>query len=184
MKILVVDDQRSARHVLTSILRQLQDVTRVLTSRLNEASRKPATGSSAPATSSPGASAAPAASDDQAFNALMLDYSRGNYALAAENFEQFLAGNARSPKRAEALYYLGFSHYNLKAYDKSLRAFDRLIKDHTASDLFLPSKFKRAMCQLKLGLKAAAIASFQELAKNFPETPEGRNAQQELADLQ
>lgn len=160
-------------------LRQLQDATRVLANRLKDgpATRQaPATTAAAPVPSS--------SSEEQIFNAVLLDYNKGNYALAVESLEQFLASSPKSSKRVDALYYLGYSHFHLKAYDKALRAFDRLIKDFPSSELFLPSKFKRAMCQLRMGLKAAAMASFQEIMKNFPDTPEARNAQQELADLQ
>lgn len=161
-------------------MRQLQDATRVLANRLNAGgSARPATG---PATSTP--VPAVTASEEQTFNAVMLDYNKGNYALAVESLEQYVAANPKSAKRADAFYYLGYSHFHLKAYDKSLRAFDRLIKDFPGSELFLSSKYKRAICQLRLGLKAAGTASLQEIVKNFPDTPEARNAQQELTDLQ
>lgn len=160
-------------------LRQLQDATRVLANRLKDG---PATRSGA--TTSAQAPAAPSLTEEQSFNTVLLDYNKGNYLLAVESLEQFLAANPKSPKRVEALYYLGYSHFHLKAFDKSLRAFDRLIKDFPGTELYLPSKFKRAMCQLRMGLKAAAMTSLQEIVKNFPDTPEARNAQQELADLQ
>ncbi len=161
---------------LQETLRQLQDATRVLSNRLNDGSRR---GTTAAPTLAP---ATPA--EDATFNALMLDYNRGNNALAAENFEAFLKTNPRSPKRAEALFYLGFSYYNVGAYDKALATLDRLIKEHPTSEQFLGAKFRRAMCQLKLGFKPLAIASFKEIIANFPGTTEARNAQQELNDLQ
>jgi tol-pal system protein YbgF len=166
---------------LQETLRQLQDATRVLGNRLNDSSsstprRSASTGTS---TTTPSASA-----DELTFNSLLFDYNRGNYTLAADNFQNFIKANPKSSKRPDALYYLGFSHYNLKAFEKAMDAFNRLIKDYPNSEYFLSAKFKKALCQQRLGLKPAAIASFQEIIDNFPGTPEARNAQQELSDLQ
>jgi tol-pal system protein YbgF len=162
---------------LQETLRQLQDATRVLGTRLNE-------GSTARRAVPPGGSPATAGADEVTFTSLMSDYSRGNYALAVDNLENFLKSYPRSAKRPEALYYLGLSHYNLKAFDRAMDAFNRLAKDHPGTDFFLPARFKRAQCQQRMGLNAAAIASYKEIIENFPGTQEARNAQQELADLQ
>jgi len=164
-------------------LLQLQDATRVLANRLKDAPASAGRGTVAGAATPTTASTA-GGTEEQAFNAVLLDYNKGNYALAIESLEHFLASNPKSPKRADAHYYLGFSHFHMKAYDRAIRAFDRLIRDHPGSELFLSAKYKRASCQLKMGLKAAATASLQEIIKNFPDTPEARNAQQDLTDLQ
>ncbi|WP_243320670.1 tetratricopeptide repeat protein [Geothrix sp. SG200] len=163
---------------LQESLRQVQDTTRVLNNRLNSMPR--------------GAAARPAAAEGQpaqvsdeerAFNAAVLDYNRGNYPLAAEGFNLFLKNHSQSAKRPDALFFLGLSHYNLRAYDKAQQAFERIIKDHAASSQFLPAKLKRAQCLLKQGLKPAAVKAFRELVDGFSGSAEARTAQQELSDL-
>ena len=163
---------------LQDSLRQVQDTTRALNNRLNS---QPTKGGSRPvAEPQPPATVA---EDERAFNAAVLDYNRGNYPLAAEGLDLFLTSYRQSPKRPEALFFLGLCHYNQRAFDKAQSAFERIIRDHAASPQFLPAKLKRAQCLLKLGLKPAAVVAFRELVDGFSGSAEARTAQQELSDL-
>jgi len=164
---------------LQESLRQVQDTTRVLNNRLN--SQQPKAGTRTAAEPHPPAAAT--AEDERAFNAAVLDYNRGNYPLAAEGLDLFLTTYPQSVKRPDALFFLGLSQYNLRAFDKAQPAFDRIIKDHAASPQFLPAKLKRAQCLLKQGLKPAAVKAFRELVDGFSGSAEARTAQQELSDL-
>jgi TolA-binding protein len=172
-----VQDRRFQADLQDS-LRQVQDTTRALNNRLN--SQPPAKTGSRPATEPQPAGPA---EDERAFNAAVLDYNRGNYPLAAEGLDLFLTTYRLSPKRPEALFFLGLCHYNQRAFDKAQAAFDRIIRDHAASPQFLPAKLKRAQCLLKLGLKPAAVIAFRELVDGFSGSAEARTAQQELSDL-
>ena len=162
---------------LQESLRQVQDTTRMLNNRMNSVPRggaRPAAESQAPAQAS---------EDERAFNVAVLDYNRGNYPLAAEGLDLFLKNYPQSAKRPDALFFLGLSQYNQRAFDKAQAAFDRIIRDHAASPQFLPAKLKRAQCLLKQGLKPAAVKAFRELVDGFSGSAEARTAQQELSDL-
>ena len=163
---------------LQESLRQVQDTTRVLNNRLNS----PVKGVSRAAVE-PQPAATATAEDERAFNAAVLDYTRGNYALAVEGLDHFLTTYPQSAKRPDALFFLGLCQYNLRAYDKAQPAFERIIKDHAASPQFLPAKLKRAQCLLKQGLKPAAVKAFRELVDGYSGSAEARTAQQELSDL-
>ncbi|HNX96000.1 MAG TPA: tetratricopeptide repeat protein [Holophaga sp.] len=167
---------------LQETLRQLQDSTRVLNSRLGEASRRPSprgAASETPAAAQP----QPGGDDEKALNAILLDYNRGNYSLAAESLDLFLKSNPGSAKRSDALFYLGLSNWNQKLYDKAQVSFEAILKDHPNSNQFLPAKLKRGQCLLRRGLKPAAVKTFKEIVDSFPGTSEARISQQELADL-
>jgi TolA-binding protein len=162
---------------LQDTLRQFQESARVLNNRLQEAPRrtgKASTQEPGPATSS---------DDEKAFNSVLLDYNRGSYALAVESLDLFLKSNPQSIRRPDALFYLGLSHYNLKAYDKAKGVFEQILKDFPSSSQFLPARLKRAQCLKYLGLKPGALKAFQEITEGFPGTSEARTAQQELEDL-
>ena len=163
---------------LQESLRQVQDTTRVLNNRLNS----PVKGVSRAAVE-PQPAATATAEDERAFNAAVLDYNRGNYALAVEGLDHFLTTYPQSAKRPDALFFLGLCQYNLRAYDKAQPAFERIIKDHAASPQFLPAKLNRAQCLLKQGLKPAAVKAFRELVDGYSGSAEARTAQQELSDL-
>jgi len=162
---------------LQELLRQLQESTRILNGRLGNAAlrtTKPVMDPTQPLVAS---------DDEKAFNAAVLDYNRGNYALSAESLTFFLKSHPQSPRRPDALFFLGLSYYNQKAFDKAQVTFDQILKDHTSSSQFLPAKLKRAQCFGKQGLKPAAVKAFKEIVTGFPGTPEARTSQQELADL-
>ena len=164
---------------LQETLRQLQDTTRILSNRLGDNTRKTVR------TTPPAAAETVAApsDDEKAFNAAVLDYNRGNYALAADGLSLFIKANPQSPRHADALFYLGLCFYNQKLYDKARPSFEQILRDHANSSQFLPAKLKRAQCLQRMGLKPAAIKAFKELTDGFPGSPEARTAQQELADL-
>ncbi|HNX31476.1 MAG TPA: tetratricopeptide repeat protein [Holophaga sp.] len=164
---------------LQEVLRQLQESTRILNNRIGSAASTRAAKPGTPEAPQPAA----ASDDEKAFNAAVLDYNRGNYALAAESLTLFLKSHADSPRRPDALFFLGLSYYNQKSYDKASPVFDQIMKDHASSNQFLPAKLKRAQCFVKQGLKPAAVKAFNEITSGFPGTPEARTAQQELADL-
>jgi len=163
---------------LQDTLRQLQDTTRSLGSRIQDVPAR-RSGRTAPAPEPQ----PPAQDDEKALQSVLLDYNRGNYALAAESLELFVKGNSSSSRRPDALFYLGLSHYNLKAFDKAKSTFEQLLREHPTSNQFLPAKLKRAQCLKWLGLKPAAIQAFREIKSGFPGTSEARTAQQELEDL-
>jgi len=169
---------------LQETLRQLQESTRILNNRLGETTVRTGRAGAAPGKNAQEPAPQAALSEDEkAFGAAILDYNRGNYAIASESLELFLKGNASSPRRPDALFFLGLSYYNQKTYDKAQRAFEQILKEHSSSTQFLPAKLKRAQCLLKLGLKPAAVKAFKEIADGFQGSPEARTAQQELADL-
>ncbi len=167
---------------LQETMRQLQDSTRVLNNRLGDAASAPRRPAARPQPAEE-APAASASDDEKAFNSAVLDYNRGNYALAADGLALFIKAHPQSARTPDALFYLGLSSYNQKAYDKAQPSFERILKEYPNSNQFLPAKLKRAQCLLKQGLKPAAIKAFKEITDSFRGTPEARTAKQELDDL-
>ena len=172
------DEDRRFRADLSESMRQLQYSTRALGNRVTTVNREPAAGSASPSTP-----AAPAGDDEKAYNAAMLDYNRGNYALASDGFGLLVKNYPQSARKADALFFMGLCQYNQRAYDKAQAVFEQIVREMPTSSQFLPAKLKRAQCMERLGLKAAAVKALQELVNGFPGTAEARTAQQELNDL-
>ena len=170
---------------LQETMRQLQDTTRVLTNRMGDPNvRTRAAARPAASSEPPHADPAPALTDDdKAFNAAMLDYNRGSYAVASDGLELFLKASPQSPRRPDALFTMGLCAYNQKAYDKAKPFFEQVLRDYPSSSQFLPAKLKRAQCLHRIGMKPAAIKAYKELTDGFNGSPEARTAAQELADL-
>ncbi len=167
---------------LQETMRQLQDTTRVLNNRLGDAVQQ-RRAAPQPRPAAPQEDAGASSEDEKAFNAAVLDYNRGNYALAADGLALFLKSRPQSPHAPDALFYLGLACYNQKLYNQAQPAFERIIKEFPNSNQFLPAKLKRAQSLLKQGLKPAAIRAFKEITDAFQGSPEARTAKQELDDL-
>jgi len=169
---------------LQETLRQLQDSTRILNNRLGDSTvRRPAARPGAAAPAATGEGQAPPGEEEKAFTAAVLDYNRGNYAVAADGLTLFLNASPQAAQRPDALFYLGLCYYNMKQYDKAKPVFEQIMREHPSSAQFLPARLKRGQCLARMGLKPAAIKAFKELTDGFPGSPEARTAQQELADL-
>ena len=172
------DEDRRFRADLSESLRQIQYNTRTLGNRVTTLARQ-----DTPAPQAPATPAAPAGDDEKAYNAAMLDYNRGSYGLAADGFGLLVKTYPQSPRKADALFFMGLCQYNQRAYDKAQGVFEQIIRELPTSSQFLPAKLKRAQCMERLGLKAAAVKALQELVTGFPGTAEARTAKQELSDL-
>lgn len=172
------DEDRRFRADLSESLRQIQYNTRTLGNRVTTLARQDTPAAQAPATP-----VAPAGDDEKAYNAAMLDYNRGSYGLAADGFGLLVKTYPQSPRKADALFFMGLCQYNQRAYDKAQAVFEQIIRELPTSSQFLPAKLKRAQCMERLGLKAAAVKALQELVTGFPGTAEARTAKQELSDL-
>ena len=172
-------EDRQFRADLQETLRQLSDATKVINNRMGNSSRTPAPPPATPTITTP----TNTPDDEKAFGSAVLDYNRGNYAIAAEGLELFLRTYPNSVRKPDAFFFLGMAYYNQKNYEKSQGAFDRILRDYPSSSQFLPAKLKRGQCLLKQGLKPAALRVFKELVDGFPGTPEARTAQQEVTDL-
>lgn len=171
------DEDRRFRADLSESLRQVQTNTRTLGNRVSTMNRQ----EPAPATAATPQS--PAGDDEKAYNAAMLDYNRGNYALASDGFGLLVRTYPQSARKADALFFMGLCQYNQRAYDKAQAIFEQIAREMPTSSQFLPAKLKRAQCMERLGLKAAAVKALQELVNGFPGTAEARTAKQELDDL-
>jgi len=170
---------------LQETMRQLQETTRILSNRLGDPTvRTRATARPAGTPELPHLDPVPALTDDdKAFNAAMLDYNRGSYAVAYDGLDLFLKASPQSPRRPDALFTMGLCVYNQKAYDKAKPFFEQILKEYPSSTQFLPAKLKRAQCLHRIGMKPAAIKAYKELTDGFNGSPEARTAAQELADL-
>ena len=172
------DEDRRFRADLSESLRQIQTNTRTLGNRVTTLSRQ-----DVPAPPAAGTPQSPAGDDEKAYNAAMLDYNRGNYALASDGFGLLVKAYPQSPRKADALFFMGLCQYNQRAFDKAQAIFEQIVREMPTSNQFLPAKLKRAQCMERLGLKAAAVKALQGLVNGFPGTAEARTAKQELDDL-
>ena len=116
------------------------------------------------------------------FQAAMSDYTSNRFPLAIEGFTQYINDNPSSPKAAEAQFYIGMAYFNDKKNKEALEAFDKVVRNYKgATKEVSEALFQQALTYMQLGQKGPATKIFQQLVKEYPDTPSGMMARQRLS---
>lgn len=151
------------------------DTDRRLRQLENTASKAvtPAAGDSDPASSE----ADGEATDYQAAFALL---KSGQYAQAATAFERFLQRYPQGQYTANALYWLGESHYVVRDFAKALPHFQRVLDEHPASGKSPDALLKIGFIHHEQGNDAQARKVLEKVKADYPNTTAAALAEQRL----
>ncbi len=127
----------------------------------------------------------PAAADGDAIGQLVLapstgiardDYDRaynqvlsGDYALAIQSFQQFLADYPDDPLASNAQYWMGESYYSSGQYREAADAFLKTYTDYPDTTKAPDSLLKLGLSLGGLGQRDAACATYSELLAKYPD---------------
>jgi tol-pal system protein YbgF len=121
---------------------------------------------------------------DRLHKRAMQEYQQGNYERAMVLFKQFLNQYPKAPQAGSSQYWIGESLYAQKQYEAAIVAFDEVIRKY-------PEDAKTPAALLKQGyafaeLKDLRNARFflQQVQKKYPNTPEAKQAEERLKQLQ
>lgn len=112
-----------------------------------------------------------------------LDVTRGEFALAQDGFETYLASAPSGPLSDDARYWLGECHFAQGRYDQALDIYRQVTRLSPQSEWGPASLLKAGLSYLKLGLKVEARAALQRVVDEFPETEDARVATERLRDF-
>ncbi len=85
---------------------------------------------------------------------------------AIQLYEWFLRDFGNDPKVGQALYFLGYSHFQLGNVEKAIRYYDRLIKDHPKSPFVGEAQFAMAEYYFENDKWDQAYKNYSPLLKN------------------
>lgn len=108
------------------------------------------------------------------------DYTAGNYVLAVQGFESYLAYFPKSMRAHEAQLYIGESLAWQKKDMDAIVAYDRVINNYPESASVPTAYYKRGLAFERLGEPARARESYEAVIKQFPETQQAVLARQRL----
>ena len=132
-----------------------------------------------------GASAAPGVtSAETIFNSAFSDYTRGNYQLARQQFQDYLKFYGNTVRAAEAQYYLGAVAYEDGDYTESVKHFDLVLERYPLGVVSADAQYKKGMSLLKLNRPEDAVREFQSVLERFPNSSVAANARGQLDQLQ
>ena len=168
-------------------LRQIRESTQAMSNRLNTGSApRPAVQPARPQTVNDSARLQANAAlnpDEMQFAMAEKDFNAGNYSGAVDAADNLIKYFPDSDSVPEALYLKGRALFALKSYGKAQETFQTLCTDFPASDRFRVARLNIGKCQMEQNNKLAAVSTFEDIARRWPNSPEARSANELLQDI-
>jgi len=117
------------------------------------------------------------------FETARADYFAGQWASAINGFEAFLRTFPRSEQADDAQLNIGESCYSQNRLPEAIAAYNLVIQNYPGTNSVPTAYYKRGLSQQQAGQVDAARASWETVAKSFPDSAEGQLARQNLARL-
>ena len=131
----------------------------------------------------PGELPVPGGSDRDNYQAAFELLKGQRYDEAAAAFKQFLATYPESQLADNAQYWLAESYYVSGRFDRALKEFDIVIKDHPQSSKVPDALLKMGYCNYELKRWDAARDALHRVQREFPGTTAARLADQRLDQM-
>jgi tol-pal system protein YbgF len=134
----------------------------------------------APGNTPPPTATASGASPTETYDHAYSDYTAGLYDIAITGFEAFLKDFPTATQAPNAQFYIGQAYLNDGKYDKAVEAFDKVIRQYSSSGRVPDAYYSKGVALRSLKQVDQARASWETVAKNFPDTPAANLAKQAL----
>lgn len=142
---------------------------------------------SAPQAAPPGTAPpvnAPGPSAQELFNSAVKDQNGGKPDLALTEYAEFLRLYPHDPSAARAQYYIGEIHYGTGKASDAVSDFDAVIEKYGDDMEIAPSAYyMKGMALEKANKPKDAIATYRDVKKKFPGTPDAASADKRLTAL-
>lgn len=111
------------------------------------------------------------ASPGAAFRQAKDIYFGGDYELAAKTFAEFLQKFPDAGYGADANFWMGMAHFKRGNFPAALTAFSAIIENYSkTSDLVPDAYFEQGECYRAMGKPKEALAAYDAVIKQFPES--------------
>lgn len=134
-------------------------------------------------TSSGAAAAASALVLEDLYRQGYSDYTKGNYALALVELEEFAERHPASDFADDSRYLIGEVHFSQEKYAEAVEAFDRVVKDYPGGDKAGPAYLKKGLALLEMNRTADAVIQLNHVITAYPQSEEARIARDRLEGL-
>ena len=118
------------------------------------------------------------------FNAALMDFNRGNYELARQEFQDYLRDHGQSVRAAEAQYHLGALAYQQGDFQRAIQSFDLVLERYPEGTITPDAQYKKGMSLMKLNRLAEAATEFRSVVQRYPHSNIAPNAEAQLQELQ
>ena len=118
------------------------------------------------------------------FNAALMDFNRGNYELARQEFQDYLRYHGQSVRAVDAQYHLGALAYQQGYFEGAIRNFDLVLERYPEGTITPDAQYKKGMSLMKLNRLNEAAGEFRALVQKYPHSNIAPNADAQLKELQ
>ena len=123
---------------------------------------------------------ATAVSSDAKLQLGKIYYNQKNYDSATAQFDAYVQESTNTARVAEALYSAGKSLYSQQYFTEAINRWKQLIDGYRFSPYRIKAYMETGQTQFGLGHYDQAIAAYQSLAANYPNTQESLDAQYKI----
>jgi tol-pal system protein YbgF len=107
----------------------------------------------------------------------------GEYFAAEEALSIFIDLYSDTEFIDDAIYWLGESFYSQKKYNKALKEFDKITKEHPDSEKLVEAILKTGFTQFELQDIEKSIKTLNQLIKSYPDSSASRLARDKLNSI-
>ncbi|HEV8253979.1 MAG TPA: tol-pal system protein YbgF [Vicinamibacteria bacterium] len=190
-----INDRRIQEEAVLSTLRELGERMSELGERLQTmpvaaapgpfTAREPGADLAPPAGAVPGPPPAPAAQGPaplprELYSQAYADYTRGNYDLAIQEFQEYLRAYPETEYSDNAQYWIGECYYGKQRFREAIEAWDALFRNFPSSDKLPDAHFKKAVALERIGRRPQALIEYRYVAEHYPNSEAGRRAREKL----
>jgi len=120
---------------------------------------------------------------EEIYNNARIDYSKGNYTMAAEGFEEFIRRYSDNKLAGEAQYWLGDCYFAQGKYLEAIGEFEKVLKNHPESQKVPDALLKLGESYLELREYSNVKTYLNELIRKYPDSQEAKVAEEKLDTL-
>jgi len=142
-----------------------------------------ASGSPALVAGAAAAGAAAAPSPNTLYTSAYADFSKGNYALAIQGFEEYAERYPDTELSDNAMYWIGECNFSQGSFKSAIDAFDGMLEKYPQSDKAAAANLKKALAFVQLNQIGQGIEQLRYVTANYPGTDEARIATDRLQSL-
>jgi tol-pal system protein YbgF len=143
----------------------------------------PAAAGTAPAPAAGSAAAAGILAAQDLYQRGYADYTRGNYVLALQELNEYVARFPSSDLADDAQYLIGEVYYTQQQYPEAIAAFDKVVAAFPGSDKAAAAYLKKGLALLEVNRTAEAVIQLQHVVTAYPRSEEARVARERLRGL-
>lgn len=111
------------------------------------------------------------------------DFSKGNYPLAIQGFEEYVHRYPVTELADNAMYWIGECNFSQGSYKSAVEAFDAMLEKYPQSDKAAAANLKKALAFVQLNQIGQGIEQLRFVTSTYPGTDEARIAADRLQSL-